>query len=141
MNEAQIALSRYRLGRAQECLDDARLLLANGKHNSTGNRAYYAAFYAVRALLALKGLDSSRHSGAISFFNREYVKAGLVQPEYGRTLNLLFEGRMEGDYRDLVTLDEARARSLFLLAEEFVAEMERVFQAQVASSGRGAPQE
>ncbi|HVJ49982.1 HEPN domain-containing protein [Desulfitobacterium sp.] len=39
-------------------------------HHSVINRYYYAAFHAVRALLALKELDSSKHSGVISYFNR-----------------------------------------------------------------------
>jgi uncharacterized protein (UPF0332 family) len=55
VTEARSTLARYRMSRAQECLEDAKLLFANGKYHSTANRAYYASFYAVRALLHSKG--------------------------------------------------------------------------------------
>jgi uncharacterized protein (UPF0332 family) len=89
VTEARSTLARYRLSRAQECLEDAKLLFANGKYHSTANRAYYASFYAVRALLALKGLDASKHSGVISLFNREYVKSGRLDGLRAQTATTL----------------------------------------------------
>ena len=46
------ALIQYRMERATESLNDARLMLAqSGSYASAVNRAYYAMFYAALALL------------------------------------------------------------------------------------------
>ena len=62
------------LVRASETLLEAKLLFETGHFNGSVNRLYYAAFYAARALLAIKGLDSSKHSGVISLFNGEFLQ-------------------------------------------------------------------
>lgn len=55
---AQDALARHRLARARAALEEAQLLQSAERWNGALNRIYYAAFYAARALLALKRLDS-----------------------------------------------------------------------------------
>jgi uncharacterized protein (UPF0332 family) len=52
MTSSREDLVNYRLERAKDTLDDARILADNKKWNSTINRLYYAAYYAVIALLA-----------------------------------------------------------------------------------------
>ena len=42
--------------------------------------------YAARALLGLKRLDSSRHSGVIALFQEHFVKTGIVSPDIARAL-------------------------------------------------------
>ncbi len=56
-------LIAYRLQRARETLEDARILAKAARWNTCVNRLYYACFYAISALLATKGLASSKHSG------------------------------------------------------------------------------
>ena len=51
------ALVAYRLEQAEESLDAARILLDKTLNRSAVNRAYYAMFYAVLALLR----ESERH--------------------------------------------------------------------------------
>ncbi len=62
-------LSAYRYETAQENLQDARIMYDNGRYKNALNRAYYAIFHSVRAVIALDGFDSSKHSGVIAFFN------------------------------------------------------------------------
>ena len=73
------ALIRYRLEQAGEALVAAELSLTNGLHRSAVNRAYYAMFYGVLALLAARQSETSRHSGAISQFDQLYVKPAFCQ--------------------------------------------------------------
>lgn len=47
MTPEQGELVRYRLARAMESLEEARLLLTNGHVRTAVNRIYYACFYAV----------------------------------------------------------------------------------------------
>ncbi len=57
-------LIRYRLSRAKDTYDDALILAERSKWNSTINRLYYAAYYAVMALLLLYDLKPTTHNGA-----------------------------------------------------------------------------
>jgi len=57
------ALVTYRMQRATETLEEARLMQDAGHWNACANRLYYAAFYAVSALLARDRHTVSKHSG------------------------------------------------------------------------------
>lgn len=59
-------LLRYRMDQAYETLREAEILLREAALRGAINRAYYAMFYALLALLATKQLGTSKHSGAIS---------------------------------------------------------------------------
>lgn len=72
------ALARHRLSRAHETLAEGEQLLAQSKLMGAVNRFYYAAFYGARALLATREADSSKHSGVISLFQKQFVKPGSL---------------------------------------------------------------
>jgi len=99
-------LIKLRMQQADETLREAQILA--GEHTGRGavNRAYYAMFYAVLAVLATKGLGSSKHSGTISLFDREFVKPGELPKELSRSLHMAFEHRQRADYGELSRLDE-----------------------------------
>ena len=69
-------LSRYRLQRAKELIIDAESLFERESYKSSNNRAYYAVFSCMRAVLALDGEDFKKHSGVIQYFQRTYIKTG-----------------------------------------------------------------
>ena len=98
-------LIRYRIERARETFEGALLMQREGHWNSCANRLYYACYYAVSALLATKGLASSKHTGIKVLFNQHFVKTGLVPKENGRLYNRLFDARQEGDYVDFVVFE------------------------------------
>ncbi len=114
------ALVAYRLQRAEEALEEARLM-QNTKHwNACANRLYYAAFYAISALLVRDGHTASKHSGVKALFNRHYVKTGIVSKENGRLYSQLFDLRQEGDYIDFVSLDAGRVAPLVDATAAFI---------------------
>lgn len=113
----------YRLSRARESLEDARILAGAMRWNPCVNRLYYACFYAVSALLAQEGMSSSRHTGIRSLFNRHFVKTGRINAETARIFNDLFERRQEGDYVDFVRFEESQVRTWMPQAEVFVAQV------------------
>jgi uncharacterized protein (UPF0332 family) len=110
----------YRMLRAHETLEDARILANAGRWNACVNRLYYACFYAVSALLVRDGLSSSKHAGIRGLFNREYVKTGKVPKDLARIYNDLFERRQEGDYIDFVSFQESQVVPWISKAEELV---------------------
>ena len=74
-------LAAHRLSRAQDAFAEGDYLLTKKAFKGAVDRFYYSAFYAARALLAIRELDSSRHSGVISLFQKHLVKSGLVSTE------------------------------------------------------------
>lgn len=92
------------------------------------NRSYYAAFYAARALLALREVDSSKHSGVIALFQRHFVKAGTVTPDIARALTRAFDRRLETDYGDHVSISAEEASRIQEDAQQFVQECAAVLE-------------
>ena len=94
-------LIEYRLTQARDSIREADVLTHSGmSRRSVMNRLYYAMFYAVLALLQEKEMGTSKHSGAIALFDREYVKTGLFPKEMSKALHRAFELRQKGDYME-----------------------------------------
>ena len=94
MNEEQLALVKYRLREAEDSIEEARVLMKEGMSmRAVMNRLYYAMFYAVLALLQEKQLGTSKHSGVISLFDREFVKSGIFDKGLSKILHRAFELR------------------------------------------------
>jgi len=91
-------LCRYRLEQAEEALSEADLLLNAGHFRGAINRAYYAMFYAIQILVVKNKVKVSKHSGVISYFDREFVKPGIIDKEFSKWLHRLFDLRQDADY-------------------------------------------
>jgi uncharacterized protein (UPF0332 family) len=113
-------LISYRLARANETMEDARILANAGRWNACVNRLYYACFYVVSALLVRHGLSSSKHTGVRSLFNKHYVKTGKIPKDLARIYNDLFERRQEGDYIDFVKFQESQVLPWISEAEQLI---------------------
>lgn len=129
MGEPRLELSIYRLNDAKEKLKGAELLLNNGLYKDSISRSYYAMLSATRALLAMEGLDSHKHSGVISLFNHNFVKTGAVSKDLGRLLMNAKDYREKGDYGDFIiaSLEEAEeqlnaARKLLIEINEVIVQ-------------------
>ena len=118
------ALVTYRMEQAKETLEEARLMREAERLRATVNRAYYAMFYAVQALLARGGFKSSKHSGAISLFDREFVKTGAFGKDLSRWLHRAFDLRQDADYGDMSEVSAEQASSTMENAEAFVNDVE-----------------
>ncbi len=109
------------LTKAVQKLTRAEQDLADGYPEEAVSRAYYAAFHAVTALLATRGLSFSSHAQAIGAFNREFVNTGLMPKIASGQLRRLFEDRQTADYDWLHTIDEQTAREAVAAARTLVA--------------------
>jgi len=101
MNGTRKDLVKYRLSRARQTLEDARILADRERWNSTINRLYYASYYAVSALLLNSGTNSTTHSGTKNQFSENFIKNKIIPKELGKTYSQLFTWRQKGDYDDL----------------------------------------
>lgn len=120
MEDSMIRLSQYRFRRAKEVFCDAELLLNQGSFASSVNRSYYAIFHALRAVTALDGFDSSKHSGVIAYINREYVKTGVFSKRLSKILDLAFRRREKADYDDFIVISSETAKEQLCMAREVI---------------------
>jgi uncharacterized protein (UPF0332 family) len=122
VKEQEIAdLMRHRVEQAQTALDDAAFLLGgNRSPQSVVNRAYYAMFYSVLALLQKVGKVPSKHVGVISLFDMEFVMKGIFPKELSKDFHKAFELRQVSDYKSVAPISLEKARETLQSATRFV---------------------
>ena len=132
--DARRRLSHRRLDRAKQHLKSARDLLANEDFGDSVSRSYYAIFQATRALLALQGLESRKHSGVVSLFNRHFIKRGKLDKQLGIILKDAWRSREIADYSDLAEFTREQAAARAQDAEVFIRAVEAFLRAEHTSS-------
>lgn len=88
-----------------------------GLYKDSINRSYYAAFYAVKAVLALSTVDFKRHKDVMGYFNKEYVAKEVFPCEIGRKLGTLQRVREKSDYDDFYIASKEKTNEQFQTAE------------------------
>ena len=86
MDNKSISLSKYRLQRAKKTLETAKVIFNIKDYRSANNRAYYAIFYAIRAVLALEKKDFKKHKDVIAYFNQYYINKDIFPKKLGHIL-------------------------------------------------------
>lgn len=119
MLDSKIELMKYRLDSAEERLESSKILLENGNYKDSIGRAYYAMFTAVRAILAMDEQDFSKHAGVISYFQKNYIKAGIFAVRYSKYLSEAFQIRNNTDYADFFIVSAKDANEQYEKATEF----------------------
>lgn len=117
------ALSVYRFKQAEETLSEAeRMVRENFSPRSIINRAYYSLFYSVLALFLKADINvkTSKHSGIISVFDKEFVKIGKIDKRYSKIFHDAFDDRQEGDYKELIEIPFEKTTEHVKLAREFL---------------------
>lgn len=110
----------YRINNAVETLDTAKLCMEYKHYKDAINRCYYAAFYAVKAVLALEEIDFKRHKDAIAYFNQHYVATGGFDREIGKRLGRLKRKRETNDYDDFYVASYDEAEEQYESAEMII---------------------
>ncbi len=110
---------------AREMLEVAAHNIADGFHGSAINRAYYAIFYAAKALLATQGIARSKHSGVIAAFRQHFIKPGLVETDYGDIYGQVMDDRHISDYDIESPIEPERAQADLEGARRFVERVQR----------------
>lgn len=106
---------------AASALEDAGYLYEGGRSLALANRAYYAIFYCICALLLTENVITKKHEGARVKFHQLFVKTGRFPIEAGKILERNFEARQSADYDMESELDLEEAVNLLTDAREFHA--------------------
>ncbi len=117
---------KYRIKRARETYEDAVYLFEKGSLNSSINRLYYAAFYAVIALLLNDEIEVKSHNGVKQKLGEEFVSKGKLPKSHAKTYNLLSDFRHKGDYDDLFDFDQEVVERLLVPTKELIDAIDKL---------------
>ena len=118
--ENMTAYVRYRLEKAQEVYQAAKVLQDASQWNSVINRLYYACFYSASALLLYKHIPAKSHSGVIGQFSEAFVRQGIVDIATFRVYAKLLNWRSKGDYNDLFDFTKEDVDSMMEPTKVFI---------------------
>jgi uncharacterized protein (UPF0332 family) len=121
--DQQSNMIQYWWSKALDSLASARREFEAGSYSFAMNRLYYAAFYAVSAVLLGRQQSFRKHSGVRAAFHRQFIKTGLLDMKWGRLYDQLFEDRQEGDYVVFVSFEAAYVQSQLERCSEFLDEL------------------
>lgn len=99
--------------------------MEHNRYKDSINRCYYAAFYAIKAVLALEEKDFKRHKDAVAYFNQRYVATDIFCREVGRQLGRLKRKREASDYDDFYVASYNEALEQYEAAVLIVNRVER----------------
>lgn len=110
--EQGMILSRIRLERAEELLEESKELLKREAYKSANNRAFYAIEKSIKALLATEGIEATTHNGALKQFNIFFIYKGsgvFTQEDYQKVARAE-QIRNASDYDDFYLASKEEAR-------------------------------
>lgn len=113
---------KARIAIADDKLIVARDMYEKGHYNDTISKAYYAMFYAGKALLLQLGIDPHKHTGLVNLYGDKLVRVGLSDPKYGEALKHAMKERLDADYRVGFHATQEQAAESIRSAEEFIGE-------------------
>lgn len=123
MDSRKQDLSNYRLSQAEDSIKVAQMSFDNGLYKDSINRSYYAAFYTIKAVLALQEVDFKRHKDVIGYFNKNYVATEKFPKELGRKIGTLKQLREKSDYDDFYVAGKDEAENQIETAMQMIQEV------------------
>ena len=70
-------------------------------------------------------LQQAYEGAVISYFDREFVKPGMMDKKFSKWLHRLFDLRQDADYGDMLVPTERQAHEALAQAEEFVQRIKK----------------
>lgn len=114
------------LGRAEDSMRAACVLVEASLLHDAESRLYYAIYHAAVALLLTEGCEPRSHAGTASLLGLHFVKTGRMGPEDARLFARIQKYRLEADYgRDFV-LTEAALREDLVSCQGFLDRVRRI---------------
>lgn len=130
-DEERFALVSYRLEKAHITLEQVKNIVPLGYWDMIANRLYYAAYYAVSALLLQDGYTVQTHHGIIQMLGLHYIKTCILSGECGTLYGQLFSLRQTGDYGDTFGLTEKQVEPLIKPTEELIGQIETLIKEKI----------
>jgi len=108
------------LQRADDSLLASELSRDNELAIAAVNRAYYAVFYSITALLISKEIYPKTHSGLMNQFGQHFIKTDIFSTKLNAKVSKIFEFRNEADYDLEAFVDENEIEEALQIAKEVI---------------------
>lgn len=118
--EERDAVVQVRIEKSISTIEEAKGNASMCFWPAAANRLYYAAYYAVSALLIANKDTAQTHQGVILVFGLKFIKTGIVSREMGDLYSKLYANRMTGDYDDTYTLKAEDVLPIIEPTERFI---------------------
>ena len=120
MQHERKILCRYRLDRAKEDLEAARVCHNSNLFKAAVVQSYYAVFHSVRAVNILSGFDTSEHSSVIAYFDQHYVHTGEFERSICKIIDGAYRIKEKCEYSDFFIVSKEESASQLEKAKYFV---------------------
>lgn len=110
----------YKLMKAEEALKEAQLLFDNNFNDASISRLYYAAFYAINALLINLDLNPKTHQGVKSLFHKEFIYTGILDEDFSDFYTLLMAKRHEADYENFSFINKEKIPGYIIKTKQLI---------------------
>ena len=112
--------------KAEKSFDAAKREYEAGDYDFSINRIYYSAFYGVSAVLLARKMSFKKHSGVRANFHKHIIKEKLLDINWGKFYDKLFEDRQESDYTAFVDFEKNYVKEQLFLCDEFLKELKKL---------------
>ena len=112
------SISKIRIERAVEFYGDAVALKCR-------QQTVFSVFHAMRAVLALDGIDRKHHSGVISEFRRLYVKTGIFDRDVSSIIATMSLMRHDSDYDDYIPIEKEDLDDMIPKVNKLITEVQK----------------
>lgn len=114
---------KLRLKLAGDKITAAKILLENHQYRDTVSRAYYAIYYAAKALLLHHGQDPHSHKGVDILFRKFCAAHKRPEIAFAKMFSLMREMRLNADYKEKINIGGEDAQEAIDMAKSFLKEI------------------
>ena len=108
---------------AKQDLSDAEFSYKHKRYLNANNRAYYAVFHAIDAVLSMEPVAFKKHKDVIAYFNKNYVNKDVFSRDMGRKISKLEIIRHKSDYDDFYIASKLDTVNQVTIAKEIIGEI------------------
>lgn len=117
-------LVAYGMEKAHESLAAGHSEYSAGRLSTAVRDLYYAAFYALTSLLLKEGRSFKKHTGVKAALHKHLIREGILESEWGKFYNKIFDSRHEGDYQPLRVFETEELKLYLEQCAGFIERME-----------------
>ncbi len=124
--EDRRTLIQHRIEKANLTIQEVEFQIDKGYLPTAVNRIYYGIYYILSALALQRQFKTSKHLQLIGWFNKNFVKTGIVEKELSVVVRKAFDMRCDGDYEDFITFSQDEVETIFEQMKAFVVRIEKL---------------
>jgi len=113
---------------AYEKVEASKILFENKFYADSVSRAYYAMFFAARALLSLKNIYPRTHRGVLAQLGLEFITKGYLDKISAKALSTAMEDREDADYGILSEITKEESKQIIEDTKRFIGNIEKAIE-------------